>query len=81
VIRQLDTWVLTAEWFDGDALRHGHAFFQTKRDAEAVGKALRSEWDEDFTYMVEKAVPYASSHNEQQRLDMMVENVKKEWDL
>jgi len=80
VIRQLDTWVLTAEWFDGDAAQVRHAFFVTKRDAETVGRALK-DGDEDFTYIVEKATPWASSLNDKAILDTMVEWTRKEWNL
>ena len=82
-IRQLDVWVLTAEWYDDDNLHHGHAFFYTKRDAEAVGKALKDDAD-DFTFVVEKAQPWGSSTRTAvppATINTMIATTKKEWDL
>jgi hypothetical protein len=81
VIRQLDTWVLTAEWFDGDALRHGHAYFATKRDAMAVGRHLKAEGPEEFTFVVEKAEPWESSLRTGVAIEAMAYHTGKEWDL
>jgi hypothetical protein len=84
-IRQLDTWVLDvyldeAGW-DG---QHDQVHFTTKRDAEAVGKAVEArvnalDDDHRLEWSVYKLTPYASFHNRPKDLAEVARKIGDGW--